>query len=224
MRKEIIFSILSILCIFSISGCSKKEEVKDVDIGVYESYSVEETNEFAVDVGIEVNNMVEEVKPTYPDNKNEIIYDTDEFTEDEIEELKEIDNDVMIDPFSGEVYNLSDYESVDYMRLDASNDWKESYLNGYVTKEDIQNYFYSVYEKIDKKEIDKVIDEIISDDKEVNLDGIEYEETFSEDELTKIKEDLESKGIYIETDVTIVNDSTGYQVGSSDGLPPLRAN
>lgn len=219
LRKKLLY--LGCLLILCLSGCNKQEDVKD-DFGSYESKEViKEIDKFAVDEDIDVESEPEVDENIYF-NKY-VNDDRSNFTEEEIEELNEIDNDIFVEKISGEVVNFSDLRNVDIMRQDAANGWKEDYINGEVTKEEIQDYFNIMYEEIDKNEIQKVIDEIISDDKEVDISNITYDETCSPEELQEIIDSLEKEGISCNGSSSNM-DNSDVQAGDSTGLPALQAN
>lgn len=221
MYKKKLALFLSCLLILSLSACSKQEDVKD-DFGNYESKEViKETDKFAVNEDIDVESApgidnTEYYNRYIDDNLND-------FTESQRLEFYEIDNDTSIDRISGEVVNFSDLRNVDVMRQDAANGWKEDYINGEVTKEEVQDYFNIMYEEIDKNEIQKVIDEIISDDKDVDTSNIEYDETCSPEELKEIINSLEKEGINCNGSTSYF-DMSNAQCGDSTGLPALKAN
>lgn len=220
MFKKRLVLFLSCLFVLCLSACSKEKNVNN-DFGNYESKEViRETDIFAVDENIEVESAPEKDNNEYF-NKY-INDDRSHFTEEEIEELNEIDNDTFTDKISGEVVNFSDLRNIDVMRQDAANGWKEDYISGVVTKEEIQDYFNIMYEEIDKNEIQKVIDEIISEDKEVDTSNITYDETCSSEELQEIINNLEKEGIGC-NDVGFA-DVDNMECGDSTGLPALQAN
>lgn len=219
MYKKKLALFLSCLLVLSLSACSKQDKIKD-DFGNYESKEViKETDKFAVDEDIEVESE------TVVDNNiyyNQFINDDrSNFTDEEIEELNEIDNDTFTDRISGEVVNFSDLRNVDVMRQDAANGWKEDYINGEVTKEEVQDYFNIMYEEIDKNEIQRVIDEIISDDKEVDTSDIQYDETCSSEELQEIVNNLKENGVSCNN---IGSLDWEVECGDSTGLPALQSD
>lgn len=102
-RKKSIL-LLSWLLIVSLTACHKDKTTTD-DFGQYESTEeVKESNKFAVEEDIEVQNETEPI--AYYDRYADI--DRSNFTSDEIEELEEIDNNIYVDKFTGEAINLSD--------------------------------------------------------------------------------------------------------------------
>lgn len=225
-----------------LTGCSKKEPAVEssVDFGELESTSEVETTKdiFAVaDPNIKGYEIRETTVASHEtEESKEPVEEYDPYaevdrsslglTDEELAEIEDVDRDTFTDPVTGELVNVSDYLSLTHMQIEARDVWKEAYKSGEVSKEDIESYINDVYSIVPEAERQKVIDEILSDDKEVEVYPTEAveDETFSDEELEEVIKALEEAGMVVNQDGIDTTDATGWGYDVPENRPSIGSN
>lgn len=222
------FSILTLFLPVLLSGC-QKEEVLDKPVGFGEDREVIETTianaGFSVDVNSEFsvgssNQEVYQYDPIYIQEEN--LYENPDLSQDEIDAYYE----VAIDPITGEDVSIS--RDLHTLQTDAKDIYKPLYESGELPKEDVEMVINSLYADLPDEDREKVLSEIFSSDKEVEVIETEpvIEETISQEEFNQIIADLNASGGNWQTGAvdghSLVDDGGG--TSGSDGMPPMVSN
>ena len=225
------FSILTLfLPVLCLSGC-QKEEVLDKPVGFGEDREVIETTTanagFSIDLNSEFsvgssNQEVYQYDPVYIQEEN--LYENPNLSQDEIDAYYE----VAVDPITGEDVSIS--RDLHTLQTDAKDIYKPLYESGELPKEDVEMVINSLYADLPDEDREKVLSEIFSSDKEVEVIETEsvIEETISQEEFNQIIADLNASGKVFVSDGSGSGGEHLFDEGGgtsgSDGMPPMVSN